>query len=137
MTRNEGNVEFEKARHIALRDPRWEWSGFYTFLDVWCWVTFAEMSYTGVEIGYTDVEGDFKAQAKIGFTSTGQSTRFFIKVSSRDYPSFSYIADLDVDAESVSTEDLILSARVCGIALLAKHLPEINAKKAAFLETLN
>ena len=136
MTRNEQDVEFEKARHIALRDPRWEWSGFYTFLDVWCWVTFAEMSYTDVEIGYTDVEGDFKAQAKIGFTSTGQSRRFFVKVSSLDYPSFCFLADLDVDARFVSMEDLIKLAEASGIALLAKHLPEINAKKAAFLKTL-
>jgi len=130
MTRNEGNVEFEKARHVSLRDPRWEWSGFYTFLDVWCWVTFAEMSYT-------DVEGDFKAQAKIGFKSTGQSRRFFVKVSSLDYPSFCFLADLEVDARFVSMEDLLKSATDSGIALLAKHLPEINAKKAAFLKTLD
>ena len=130
MTRNEEDVEFVKGRHVALRDPRWEWTEFYTFLSVWCWLPFAE-------IDYTDVEGDFKAKAWIGFINTGQSTRFFIKVSSRDYPSFSYIADLDVDAESVSTEDLIKSAEASGIALLAKHLPEINAKKAAFLETLD
>ena len=131
MTRNEGNVEFEKARHIALRDPRWEWSGFYTFLDVWCWVTFAEMSYT-------DVEGNFKeAQVKIGFTSTGKSTRFFVKVFSLDYPSFCFLADLEVDARFVSMEDLLKSATDSGIALLAKHLPEINEKKAAFLKTLN
>jgi len=132
MTRNEEDVEFVKGRHVALRDPRWQWGGFYTFLSVWCWLTFAE-------IGYTDVQGNFKeSQFRIGFTNTGQSTRFFVKVSSSfDYPSFSYVADLDVNAKSVSIEDLILSARVCGVALLAKHLPEINAKKAAFLETVN
>jgi len=130
MTRNEEDVEFAKEGHVALRDPRWEWTEFYTFLSVWCWLPFAE-------IGYTDVEGDFKAKTWIGFINTGQSTRFFIKVSSRDYPSFSFLADLDVDAESVSIEDLILSARVCGVALLAKNLPEINAKKAAFLKTLD
>ena len=130
MTRNEQDLEFEKGRHVSLRDPRWEWSGFYTFLDVWCWLTFAE-------IGYTDVEGDFKAQAKIGFTSTGKSTRFFVKVSSLDYPSFCFLADLDVDARFVSMEDLLKSATDSGIALLAEHLPEINAKKAAFLKTLN
>jgi len=129
MTRNEQDVEFEKARHVSLRDPRWEWTEFYTFLSVWCWLPFAE-------IDYTDVEGDF-AKAWIGFINTGQSTRFFIKIASRDYPPFSYIADLDVDAKLVSIEDLILSARVCGVALLAKHLPEINAKTTAFLKTLN
>ena len=132
MTRNEEDVEFAKEGHVALRDPRWEWGGFYTFLDVWCWLPFAE-------IGYTDVKGNFKeAQAKIGFTNTGQSTRFFVKVSSLlDYPSFCFLADLEVVARFVSMEDLLKSATDSGIALLAKHLPEINAKKAAFLKTLD
>ena len=132
MTRNEQDVKFAKEGHVALNDPRWQWGEFYTFLSVWCWLPFAE-------IGYTDVKGNFKeAQAKIGFTNTGQSTRFFVKVSSSfDYPPFCFLADLDVNAKSVSIEDLILSARVCGVALLAKHLPEINAKKAAFLKTLD
>ena len=127
MTRDEEDFEFVKGRHVALRDPRWQWTKFYTFLSVWCWLPFAE-------IDYTDVEGDFKAQAKIGFTSTGQSTKFFVKVFSLDYPSFCFLADLEVVARFVSMEDLIKLATDSGIALLAKHLPEINAKKAAFLK---
>ena len=132
MTRNEEDVEFVKGRHVALRDPRWQWGGFYTFLSVWCWLTFAE-------IGYTDVQGNFKeSQFRIGFTNTGQSTRFFVKVSSLlDYPSFCFLADLDVVARFVSMEDLIKLATASGTALLAKHLPEINEKKAAFLKTLD
>ena len=130
MTSNEEDVEFAKEKHIALRDPRWRWNGSYTFLDVWCWLI-------STPIVYTDVEGDFEAEVRIGFRNTGQSTRFFVRVSSLGYPSFSYIADLGVDAGSVSIEDLIMSGTVCGVSLLAKRLPEINAKKVAFLRTLN
>jgi len=129
LTRNK-DVKFAKQRHVALNDPRWQWTGSTTSLSVWCW-----FPLKGIE--YTDVEGDFKAEVKIGFINTMQSTNFFVRVSSLDYPSFSYIVDLGVDAKSVSIEDLIMSAIVCGVALLARHLPEINAKKAAFLRTLD
>jgi len=131
MTRNEKDIEFAKETHIALNDPRWEWTGSTLFSDVWCWLP---ISY--------DMKHDYSFSIKIGFTSTGQRlfmtgqrASFFIRISSLyiDDANWSYVVDLDVAAESVSINDLIESSGKAAYELLAKHRQEINRRKAEAL----
>ena len=137
MTRNEKDIKLAKENHVALNDPRWEWTGSTLFSDVWCWLPIFRIEYADI---------DYPFNARIGFTSTGQrlfmtgqKASFFVKVSSLldfEHQNWSYVANLNVIAELVSIDKLISVACESAYGLLASHLPEIRKKKAAFLETL-
>jgi len=130
------SVKFAKETHAALNDPLWQWTGSTAFSDVWCWLPECSFACTDWKDYVCIIK--FVFSVKIGFRNTGRKTNFFVRISSLDidYSNWSYVADLDVAAESVSIDNLINTASESAYALLAKHLPEINAKKAAFLETL-
>jgi len=135
MTENQ-SIKFAKESHIALNDPRWEWTGSTAFLGVWCWLPI-------VKIGYTDPVGDFFANVRIGCRNIGQRMRFFITISSYtdtgqcgakfhiatsscDDPSLPLTADLNVDTESVSMDDLLKSAEIAGDKLLFSERQQLN-----------
>ena len=127
MTRNEKDIKFAKESHIALNDPRWEWTGSTTFSDVWCWLP--------IPLSYTDIRHNYSFSIKIGFTSTGQSASFFVRASSLDldHPDWSFVADLAVIHASVSIDDLINVARYTALKLLTDRLPEISRRKVEAL----
>jgi len=131
MTRNEKDIKFAKENHIALNDPRWEWTGSTLFSDVWCWLPL-------FTIEYADIKG-YPLNARIGFSSTGQRlfmtgqrASFLVRVSSLDfeYPDWSYVSNLNVVEELVPIDELINVACESAYALLASHLQEVNRKKA-------
>jgi len=133
MTENQ-SIKFAKETHIALNDPRWQWTGSTLFSDVWCWLPL-------FTIEYADIKG-YPLNARIGFSSTGQrlfmtgqKASFLVRVSSLnfEYPNWSSVANLNVMAELVSIDKLINVACESAYALLASHLQEVNAKKAEAL----
>jgi len=121
MIENE-SINFVKETHVALKFIHWDWTGSTGFSSVWCWFHIFREKYENI------------ADVKIGFRNTGQSTRFFIRVSSvyLDYSNWSYIADLPVVAESISMQDLIDSAVVVADKILVTNKDEIDAKRQSF-----
>ena len=128
------SVKFAKETHVALNDPRWQWTGSTAFSDVWCWLPIFTIEYADI---------DYPFNARIGFTSTGQrlfmtgqKASFFVKVSSLldfEHQNWSSVSNLNVVAELVPIDRLINVACESAYALLASHLQEVNAKKAEAL----
>jgi len=124
------SVRLAKESHIALNDPRWEWTGSTAFSDVWCWLPIFRIEYADI---------DYPFNARIGFTSTGQrlfmtgqKASFFVRVSSLnfEYPNWSSVANLNVVTELVPIDELINVACESAYGLLASHLQEVNRKNA-------